>query len=212
VPNQPHATPSGSRFARLRPSPSMLVAGCALLIAGTSVGAAATGLINGSQIKNGTITGAKLRNLTITGTKITNHTITANKLARGVLRTYRFVLTPSQEGFYFSDPADGAYGYVDGTNLTQKGNPISFSNPFTGVYCLVAGGSAPHIATVSPDYYTDTSSQFTMTDVELNVHASNCPPGAFEVDTFHVSTVYSVIANGPVKLATTNNAAALKKR
>ncbi len=171
------------------------------MLAGTSVGAAATGLINGSKIKNGTIT----------GTKIHNHTITANKLARGVLRTYRFVLIPSRESFYFNDPADGAYGYVDGTNLTQKGNPITFSHPYTGVYCLAAGGAAPHIATVSPDFYNDTTDQYTLTDVELNANAANCPAGAFEVDTFHVETVYGVVANSPVTAARTRSAAAQKK-
>jgi hypothetical protein len=201
VHSEPKDGSSGRRFGRLRPSPALLVAGCALLVAGTSVGAAATGLINGSKIKNGTITGAKIR----------NHTITANKLSRGVLRTYRFILTPAEEAFYFNDPADSAYGYVNGTSLSQRGSGITaFSNPYTGVYCFTAG-AAPHIASVSPDFYNDTSSEFTMTDVELNSSATNCP-GAFEVDTFHVSTVYNNVANSGIRSATVRSVAARKKR
>lgn len=199
---EPKDRSSSRGFARLRPSPAMVVAGCALVLAGTSVGAAATGLINGANIKNGTITGAKLK----------THTITANKLARGVLRTYRFTLTSADEAFYFNDAADGAYGYVDGTNLaSQRGSGITLSHPYIGVYCLTAG-AAPHIASVSPDFYNDTTGQYTLTDVELNSNAANCPSGAFEVDTFHVSTVYSVIANSGIRSVTVRSVAARKRQ
>jgi len=53
-----------------RPSPSMIVACLALVFALGGTAVAASGLINGSKIKNGTITGAKLKKHTLTGTQI----------------------------------------------------------------------------------------------------------------------------------------------
>jgi len=114
----------------------MVVAVAALVVAGTGVGAAATGLINGSQIRNGTIAGAKLKNSTITGTKIANRTITAGKLASGVLKAYRFQLTPANEGFYFNDSHDAAYALVGALRLLRNLERRRFE---PGPGCLLRG-------------------------------------------------------------------------
>ncbi len=47
---------------RRRPSPALVVASLALLVALSGTGIAATGLITGAQIKNGSITGLDIRN------------------------------------------------------------------------------------------------------------------------------------------------------
>ena len=47
-------------YQRLKPTPSMIVASVALIVAIGGSATAASGLIGGSQIKNGTITKAKL--------------------------------------------------------------------------------------------------------------------------------------------------------
>ncbi len=191
----------------------MLVAGCALVVAGTGVGAAATGLINGSQIRNGTITGAKLRNGTITGAKIGTHTITANKLASGVLKAYRFELTAADEGFYFNDGHDSAYALVDGPSVSGTSN-VSVSNPFAGVFCVAVTGvvASTSWAAISPDYYNDDTGQFTSTQVELSSGAPGCPAGDFQVMTYSVSAVYSVVANGPLNTTNTRETTASQKR
>jgi hypothetical protein len=202
----------------------MLVAGCALLLAGTGVGAAATGVISGSQIKNGTITGAKIKNGTITGAKIKNgtitgakigaHTITASKLAIGVLRTYRFELTQADEGFYFNDSHDSAYALVNGSGYSGTSN-VSVSNPLAGVFCVAVTSvvASSSWAAVSPDYYTDDTGQFTSTQVELSSGAPGCPAGDFQVMTYSVSTVYAVSPTaGTEKAASAGETTALKKR
>ncbi len=53
-----------------RPSPSMIVALIALVIALSGTAVAAGGLINGAKIESGTITGKKLKKHTLTGTQI----------------------------------------------------------------------------------------------------------------------------------------------
>jgi len=176
----------------------MVVAVAALVVAGTGVGAAATGLINGSQIRNGTIAGAKLKNSTITGTKIANRTITAGKLASGVLKAYRFQLTPANEGFYFNDSHDAAYALVGPSGYSGTSN-VGVSNPVPGVYCVAVTGvvASTSWASVSPDYYNDDTGQFTATQVELSSGAPGCP-GEFQVNTYSVATVYQV-TNGALK-------------
>jgi hypothetical protein len=59
------------RLMRYRPSPAIVVATLALVLAGAGIGTAASGLISGSKIKPGTITGKQIK----------NHSITLNKLS-----------------------------------------------------------------------------------------------------------------------------------
>lgn len=70
-------------MSRLRPSASMVVASCALVVAAAGVGTAATGVIDGAHIKNGSISGAKLANRTVTGAKIAHGAISDTQLAAG---------------------------------------------------------------------------------------------------------------------------------
>jgi len=189
----------------------MVVAVAALVVAGTGIGAAAGGLINGSQIRNGTITGAKLRNSTITGSKLANHTIPASKLASGVLKAYRFVLIPKNEGFYFNDSHDAAYALVNPSGYSGTSN-VGITNPVAGVYCVAVTSvvASSSWAAVTPDYYTDDTGQFTSTQVELSSGAPGCPTGEFQVMTYGVATVYQV-TNGALKTSSTATGA-FKKR
>lgn len=209
-----HPNPK-SLARRLMPSPSMIVAACALLLAGSGVGVAATKLINGSQIRNGTITGAKLRNGTITGAKLQNRTITAGKLASGVVKAYPLVVLAEDEGFYFSDPANsvGARVLPAGGAVGTAG--LSITHPKTGVYCIGIGSpvtSTSSFATATPDFSNDDTGGFSpavgyvTSHVELASAALDCP-GQFEVNTFLEGTI-GVSAGSKLPLAATIHAAA----
>jgi hypothetical protein len=183
----------------------MIVAACALLLAGSGVGVAATKLINGSQIRNGTITGAKLH----------NRTITAVKLASGVVKAYPLVVLPQDEGFYFSDPANS----VDARVLPNGGAVgtvgLSITHPKTGVYCIGIGSpvtSTSSFATATPDFSNDDTGTFApgigyvTSQAELASAAPNCP-GQFEVNTFLEGTI-GVSAGSKLPLAATIHRAA----
>jgi len=186
---------------RLMPSPSMIVAACALLLAGSGVGVAATKLINGSQIRNGTITGAKLH----------NRTIAAGKLASGVLKAYPVVVAPQDEGFYFSDPAIGVYGRVLPSGGIAAGTlGLSVTHAATGVFCVGVGTTvtpSSGVATVTPDFSNDDTHiyvpgiGYVTSQVELASSATNCP-NQFEVMTFVVGTLgVSAVPKQPLAAA-----------
>jgi hypothetical protein len=187
--NDSHPKPK-SLARRLTPSPSMIVAACALLLAGSGVGVAATKLISGSQIRNGTITGAKLH----------NRTITAGKLASGVVKAYPVVVAPQDEGFYFSDPAaaPAVYGRVLPSGAIAAGTlGLSVSHLHTGMFCVGVGTPvtpSSGLATVTPDYSHDDTHLFVpaigyvTSQVELASSATDCP-NQFEVMTFVVGTL-----------------------
>jgi hypothetical protein len=179
----------------------MIVAACALLLAGSGVGVAATKLINGSQIRNGTITGAKLH----------NRTITAGKLASGVVKAYPVVVAPQDEGFYFSDPANGVYGRVLPSGAIAAGTlDFSVTHPIAGVYCVGVGTTvspSSGVATVTPDFTNDDTHIFVpgigyvTSQVELASSATNCP-NQFEVMTFVVGTLgVSAVPKQPLAAA-----------
>jgi hypothetical protein len=193
----------------------MIVAACALLLAGSGVGVAATKLINGSQIRNGTITGAKLRNGTITGAKLQNRTITAGKLASGVLKAYPMFVFAEDEGFYFSDPANGVYARVlpGGGAVGTAG--LLITRPKTGVYCIGIGSPvtpASSFATATPDFSNDDTALqvpgigFVTSHVELASAAPDCS-AQFEVNTFLEGTI-GVSAGSKLPLAATIHPAA----
>lgn len=77
-----------ARFKPSRPSPAMVVALTALVVACAGTATAATVLIHSSsQIGNGVITGNNIHPNTITGNRIANGTIGASKLANGSIGT-----------------------------------------------------------------------------------------------------------------------------
>ena len=166
---------------------------------------ATTKLINGSQIRNGTITGAKLR----------NRTITAGKLASGVVKAYPMFVLAEDEGFYFSDPANGVYARVLPNGSAVGTVALLITHPKTGVYCIGIGSpvtSATSFATATPDFTNDDTATpipgigYVTTQVELASAAPNCP-GQFEVDTFVGGTI-GVSAGSKLPLATTIHRAA----
>ena len=195
MPNHSEHSSGSPRRSRWIPSPAMLVAGCALVVAASGVGVAASS-INGASIRNGTITGTKLR----------NRTVTSNKLAVGVVKSYPLDVAPYDEGFYFSDPRDTAYAHTTQAGGYTSTSNVSISHPATGRYCIAVTGvtvtSTGNVATVSPDFYEDATGilvpgiGYVTSQVEIASNAPDCP-GQFEVRTFVVGTL--PVSNGPIK-------------
>lgn len=133
-----------------RPSPALVVATVALVVAcaGTATAASvliknstqvATGAINGSDVKNGTLAGidlknkslpgAKLADATVTGSKVKANTIDASKLAPAVRNTLQGQGLTAQEAVRKAGPEDVAAG---GATITR----IATLQP--GTYFVVA--------------------------------------------------------------------------
>ena len=183
----------------------MIVAACALLLAGSGVGVAATKLINGSQIRNGTITGAKLH----------NRTITAVKLACGVVKAYPVFVLAQDEGFYFSDPQNTVFARVLPSGGAVGTVGLTITHPHTGVYCIGIGSTvspSSSFATATPDFSNDDTHIFVpgigyvTSQVEVASAAPHCA-GQFEVNTFVEGTI-GVSAASKLPLAMTIHPAA----
>jgi len=194
TPSDPHG-----RLGRFIPSPAMAVACCALVVAATGVGVAASGAINGSSIRNGTIAGAKLKNRTITGVK----------LAKGLVKKYPLVVAPSDQGFFFDLVTPAVTGYVDYNNVWHGTGAVTVSHPATGVYCLAVSGHSysplTDTAVVAPDYSNDLTGvyipslgEYASATAELMSTPDAACANDFEVRTFIVGTA-GVVANGPVQ-------------
>ncbi len=72
------------RLLRYRPSPAIVIATLALVLAGAGIGTATSGLISGSKIKPGTITGKQIKNHSITLNKLTGKLPAGPKGPQGV--------------------------------------------------------------------------------------------------------------------------------
>lgn len=165
---------------KLIPSPSMVVALLALIVA-TSGTAYAAAKINGKNIKKGTITttqiknktiaGADIKNATITGSKIKGATITADKLAAGVIPTY----TPAPIGTVTSKTAFTLPGLLGNPNVT--GMTLNYTVP-EGANKIVATFSASCEISSTADNQS-VIARITVDGVAMdpNDYASFCSPG-----------------------------------
>jgi hypothetical protein len=74
------------KLSSLRPSPAMVVAICALIVA-LGGSAYAAGKIGSHQIKKNAVSTKKIKDGAVTGSKIANNAITGGKLAAGAVGT-----------------------------------------------------------------------------------------------------------------------------
>jgi hypothetical protein len=152
------------------PSPSMMVALMALLVALGGTGYAAFKLPKNSvgtkQLKNGAVTNAKVKNGTLTGAKINASTLGTVPSAS----TARSAATATS-----ADPAAFAHVNDDGTldtaNSKNVGNATHGS--LAGFYCISGIPFTPRGSQVTPDIVG-------FVDVLAQVHTpgySGCPAG-----------------------------------
>jgi hypothetical protein len=192
---------------RFIPSPAMAVACCALVVAASGVGVAASGAISGSSIRNGTITGAKIKNRTITGVK----------LAKGLVKKYPIEVDAADEGFYFTYtrvgfPADSASAHVLQNGTVAGAVNATVTHPGPGVFCVAitshpvdrsAGSSESAAATL--DYTQDDTGLptrtigqvFALVEIQSTPLQGECA-NDFEVRTFLLATVPAA-TNGPAR-------------
>jgi hypothetical protein len=202
APNDPRG-----RFGRFIPSPAMAVACCALVVAATGAGVAASGAINGASIRNGTIVGAKLK----------NNTVTANKLAKHLLKRYPVEVDASDEGFYFTwssltDPTKNATAHVLQNGTVAGAVNASVTHPGPGVFCVAITGhtvdrsvTSTDSATATLDYAQDDTGLptrtigqvFSLVELQSSPVQGECA-NDFEVRTFVLATIPTA-TNGPVK-------------
>jgi hypothetical protein len=74
---------------RRRPSPATAIAGVALFAALGGTATAASGLIDGKQIRAGTITGRQVKNASLTGAKVKDGSLAAADLSRAARASLR---------------------------------------------------------------------------------------------------------------------------
>ena len=108
------------RVSRHRPSPSMVVALTALVIALSGTAVAATRLVNGDKlIKQGTLSGNRLRNHTITGTQVN-----LNKLGKVPSATTADTATSATNAGHATS-ADTATSATNAGHATSAGTATS---------------------------------------------------------------------------------------
>lgn len=141
---------------KFRPSPSMLVAMLALIVA-MSGSAYAAVTINGKNIKKGTVTSKQIKDKTITGTDIKNSTIggvdvkggtlTADKLAAGVIPTIPTIPGPAPIGTATST-TDFTVETLIG-NVNVPGMNISYTVPAGANKIVVTFNAECNISTAA---------------------------------------------------------------
>lgn len=155
-----------------RPTPAMVVATVALVVALAGTGYAAFTLparsVGTQQLKNGAVTGPKVR----------RHTLLAVDFASGQL-PHGTAGPPGPAG------TARAYGVVSAAGVlnTSRSRGLASANPVThpgtGRYCIfVASGINPATTTIvaSPDQ-SDSGAT-----AQVNSSASDCPSGALEIE------------------------------
>ena len=127
-------------WKQFRPSPAMIVATIALILAASGVGVGAS-LITGGQIKNGSIKGVDIK----------NHSITKAKL-KGNFQGPQGKSGPAGEATaYARVAADGALEPGDGGKQNKNIAASSIQHAAAGVYCFGGLSFAVASAMVSPD-------------------------------------------------------------
>jgi hypothetical protein len=157
-----------------RPSPALVVALIALFVAMGGTGyAAATGSIDGREIKNSTIQGKDVKNSSLTGTDIKNGGLTgsdvkANSLTGGAVQESSFAKVPS------AGNADTAGTAGTATNATNFGgsSPAAFER--AKQWILVAADGTTKLAG-SPDTSIEGGSTGQFTYVDLGRSSANRP-------------------------------------
>jgi hypothetical protein len=111
------------RIRPTRPSPALVVAIVALVVACAGTATAAVVITSSSQIKNRTIAGADVRNSTLSGTQIRRGSIPLGDLSTGARRELQGVPTTGREVFRKSGPEQQGAGNALRTVATMRDVP-----------------------------------------------------------------------------------------
>jgi hypothetical protein len=132
-----------------RPSPALVISLIALFVALGGTGyAAATGSIDGREIKNSTIKSKDVKNSSLTGTDVKNNSLTGKDITESKLGTVPVATRAGSATSAGSATTAGngvkAYGTVnaDGTVVAAKSSGITATKEAgaTGNYCVHAAG------------------------------------------------------------------------
>jgi hypothetical protein len=142
------------RFHVRLPSPAMVVATVALIVALTGSAYAAS-TIGSKQLKNNAVTGKKIKNGAVTGAKLANGSVSTRKLANGAVTTAKLGLAAvatvnlSDIAVTTSKIADGAVTtgkIADGAVTTSKLDPSERSQAFLDTETSGTVGPLPNLA------------------------------------------------------------------
>ena len=139
-------------WKRYRPSPALIVALIALIVASAGVGVGAT-LITGNQIKNGSIKGVDIKNHSITKAKLKgNFQGPRGTTGAQGLQGLQGQRGPAGEAVaYARVAADGTLEPGDGGKQNKNIVASSIQHASAGVYCFGGLPFAVASAMVSPD-------------------------------------------------------------
>src|SRR5262245_2910476 len=177
-----------------RPSPAMIVALLALVVAGTGVGVGAS-LITGGNIKNGSITGADIKNHSITKAKLKGNFrgprgtagpaggtgATGRTGAEGPRGPQGLQGLQGAQGVagtavaYARVAADGTLEPGDGGKQNKNVVGANIQHPAAGLYCFGGLPFAVASAMVSPDSAGDaTTNTIASVAVQRGITLNNC--------------------------------------
>lgn len=170
--------------AKATPSPAMIVAMIALIVA-LSGSAYAAVTINGKNIKKGTVTSKQIKDKTVTSTDIKNGTIKAADLSSGLS-------TAGPKGDQGAPGTARAYAQVvkDGPAFIAERTKgfTAVRRESTGSYCLLIDPAlgidpAKVAAVVSPEF--GSSSVITGSAQVRGINTNNCNANEFSVHTLN---------------------------
>ena len=175
------------RFSRLRPSPAMIVAVIALVVA-ASGGAMATGLLTGRSIKNGSLTGLDIKNGSITGNDVKARSLAASKLTPAAVASLRGQKgAPGAKGAQGSAGEAVAYARVAANGTLEPGDggkqnknviAVDIQRAAAGVYCFGGLPFAVASAMVSPDSAGDmANTKIASVAVQRGITLGTCDAG-----------------------------------
>jgi hypothetical protein len=176
------------RLTRIRPSPAMIIACIALLVAlgGTSVAAIQAlpkNSVGSKQLEKNSVGTKQLKNGAVTGAKVRAHTLNASKLAAGVLPDLSgyYTKTQSDSNYYSKTQSDSNYYSKTQSDSNYYSKSASDGRYLRGTVVEVASATVPATS--------------------FNSVTALCPSGyqaiGGGVDSNQVDSMY-VTASGPV--------------
>jgi len=178
-------------WKRYRPSPALIVALIALIVASAGVGVGAT-LITGNQIKNGSIKGVDIKNHSITKAKLKgNFQGPRGTTGAQGLQGLQGQRGPAGEAVaYARVAADGALEPGDGGKQNKNIAASSIQHASAGVYCFGGLPFAVASAMVSPDSAGDiTTNTIASVAIQRGITLGTC-------DTNHQQARVSMVTPG----------------
>lgn len=171
-----------SRLRKLRPSPAMVVAVVALIVALAGTAYAAQ-TINGGSIKKQTIGGGKLKKKTLTGFQINTNKLGTVPFAKVSTHTFWAVVHNP------ASPGNAALARASGPNITatEAGGAVTVTFPFNVSACAdVAERNNAGTATPQSGYAQTNTSPANPNAIEVHTRDKS---GANEDADFHLIVV-----------------------